>query len=194
MALTPRLDFRQTQAPVMTPQLQQAIKLLQLSNLELAAFVESELEENPLLEREESIADAGPPESEAQPTSDDGDAASLGDKEELSSTEAPLDSDYTNVYPDDPFRPAGGSAPAARGDSDSLPGIDQTAASEVTLREHMIEQLDLSIGDPTQRLIGRALIDSLDDRGYLTTSMDELGEQLGCDCLLYTSPSPRDRG
>ena len=183
MALTPRLDFRQTQALVMTPQLQQAIKLLQLSNLELAAFVESELEENPLLEREESIADAGPPESEAQPTSDDGDAASLGDKEELSSIEAPLDSDYTNVYPDDPFRPAGGSVPVARGDTDTLPGIDQTAASEVTLREHMTEQLDLSIGDPTQRLIGRALIDSLDDRGYLTTSMDELGEQLGCDPL-----------
>ena len=55
MALSQRLNLRQTQAPVMTPQLQQAIKLLQLSNLELAAFVESELEQNPLLEREDSI-------------------------------------------------------------------------------------------------------------------------------------------
>ena len=53
-------------------------------------------------------------------------------------------------------------------------------ASEVTLREHLTEQLDLSISDPTQRMIGRALIDTLDDRGYLSASMDELAEQLGC--------------
>ncbi len=111
MALTPRLDFRQTQAPVMTPQLQQAIKLLQLSNLELAAFVEGELEENPLLEREESLigGDEAPAPAESA-SNDDGDAATLSDREELSSTEAPLDSDYTNVFPDDPFRPAGGAA------------------------------------------------------------------------------------
>lgn len=185
MALTPRLDFRQTQAPVMTPQLQQAIKLLQLSNLELAAFVEGELEENPLLEREESLIANAEPSDAPEPTrSDDGDAATLSEREELPSTEAPLDSDYTNVYPDDPFRPAGGTAPAARGDSDSMPGIDQTMASEVTLREHLTEQLDLSIGDATQRLIGRAMIDSIDERGYLITSTEELSEQLGCEIKL----------
>ena len=53
MALTPRLDLRQSQSLVMTPQLQQAIKMLQLSNLELLDYVEQELEENPLLERDE---------------------------------------------------------------------------------------------------------------------------------------------
>lgn len=51
MALTPRLDLRQSQSLVMTPQLQQAIKLLQLSNLELTSFVEQEIEQNPLLEK-----------------------------------------------------------------------------------------------------------------------------------------------
>ena len=56
MALTQRLELRQGQALVMTPQLQQAIKLLQLSNLELAAYVEQELERNPLLERDEGAA------------------------------------------------------------------------------------------------------------------------------------------
>ena len=55
MALTPRLDLRQQQSLVMTPQLQQAIKLLQMSNLELVEFVETELEQNPLLEREEAV-------------------------------------------------------------------------------------------------------------------------------------------
>ena len=58
MALTPRLDLRQVQTLVMTPQLQQAIKLLQLSNLELAEFVEKELEQNPLLQKEDQISGA----------------------------------------------------------------------------------------------------------------------------------------
>ena len=53
MALAPRLDLRQSQTLVMTPQLRQAIKLLQFSNLEVAAFVEEELERNPLLERDD---------------------------------------------------------------------------------------------------------------------------------------------
>ena len=58
MALAPRLELRQSQQLVMTPQLQQAIKLLQLSNLELAEFVAEQLEENPFLERDETPADA----------------------------------------------------------------------------------------------------------------------------------------
>ncbi len=60
MALTPRLELRQSQSLVMTPQLQQAIKLLQLSSLDLAAFVEQELERNPLLERDEGQSEAAP--------------------------------------------------------------------------------------------------------------------------------------
>ncbi len=183
MALSARLDFRQTQAPVMTPQLQQAIKLLQLSNLELAAFVETELEENPLLEREDTIMSDGGDDAPAEPApaEETGDAASLSSNEEISTQDAPLDSNYENVYQDDPFRGTGTGPVSPRGDSDNLPGIEQTQASEVTLREHLTEQLDLSISDPTARLIGRALIDSIDDRGYLVASIEELCEQLGCD-------------
>src|ERR1700675_408308 len=59
MAITTKLELRQSQSLVMTPQLQQAIKLLQLSNLELTAFVDAELERNPLLEREETDEPAG---------------------------------------------------------------------------------------------------------------------------------------
>ena len=65
MALSQRLEIRQGQALVMTPQLLQAIKLLQLSHLELAAYVDAELERNPLLERAEDRA-AGPPDVEVQ--------------------------------------------------------------------------------------------------------------------------------
>ncbi|MFZ5730360.1 MAG: RNA polymerase sigma-54 factor, partial [Pseudomonadota bacterium] len=67
MALSARLEIRQGQGLVITPQLQQAIKLLQLSNLELEAFVEGELERNPLLQREEAEAAA-----ESAPDGDDG--------------------------------------------------------------------------------------------------------------------------
>src|SRR6187399_2126362 len=78
MALSQRLEFRQSQSLVMTPQLMQAIKLLQLSNLDLVAFVEEELERNPLLER---TSDEGDP-AERNAHSDGGeagDAAGFGD-------------------------------------------------------------------------------------------------------------------
>src|SRR3954463_237595 len=69
MALTQRLEFRQSQSLVMTPQLMQAIKLLQLSNLDLSAFVEEELERNPLLER--ASAGLEPVRGEPQPERDE---------------------------------------------------------------------------------------------------------------------------
>ena len=75
MALTPRLDLRQSQSLVMTPQLQQAIKLLQLSNLELNEYIEQELEKNPMLERDESDED------------DEGDGGDGGDGEERPTAE-----------------------------------------------------------------------------------------------------------
>src|ERR1700761_1056800 len=95
MALAPRLDLRQSQSLVMTPQLQQAIKLLALSNMELEAFVGEELEKNPLLEMATEGGDAAPrAESPADlPTVETGDVDRLiaeGD----SSTDAPLDADY----------------------------------------------------------------------------------------------------
>src|SRR5690349_22852931 len=80
MALTQRLEFRQSQSLVMTPQLMQAIKLLQLSNLDLSAFVEEELERNPLLERANDGPEApvaGEPATERAEFSDSG---SYGDE------------------------------------------------------------------------------------------------------------------
>src|SRR5579862_7347358 len=82
MALTPRLDLRQGQALVMTPQLQQAIKLLQMSSVELAIYVDNELEQNPLLERDETSDEGG----SAEPVATDGVAA-----EAPAESEAPPD-------------------------------------------------------------------------------------------------------
>ena len=82
MALTQRLEFRQSQSLVMTPQLMQAIKLLQLSNLDLVAFVEDELERNPLLER--ANQDGSPDHGEPAAAQGDGDGGDFSDGAEFS--------------------------------------------------------------------------------------------------------------
>src|SRR5215510_12161782 len=93
MAMTPRLELRQGQALVMTPQLQQAIKLLQLSNVELQEFVEAELERNPLLEREETSVEPKKPD-------DGGDAKALEFESGAAPAEAPLDVSVADMTPD----------------------------------------------------------------------------------------------
>src|SRR6202163_2181206 len=107
MALSQRLEFRKSQALVMTPQLMQAIKLLQLSSLDLAAYVENELEKNPLLER--ASDDETPPvnpDPETQPTAaGDGQDPSpdwVGDNLDTSRTsmEEGMGTELENVFPD----------------------------------------------------------------------------------------------
>lgn len=192
MALTQRLEFRQSQSLVMTPQLMQAIKLLQLSNLDLAAYVEGELERNPLLERG---AEEGAPEpsdaveaSEARPERAD---EWVGDQLDTSRErlESNLGTDLGNVFPDDagpaqrPVADAGptsfaewggGAAPA----SDDY-SIEAFVAAETTLVDHLSEQLALAVADPVQRLIGRHLIDLVDEAGYLPADLSPAAEQLG---------------
>jgi RNA polymerase sigma-54 factor len=191
MAVSQRLDLRQTQSLVMTPQLQQAIKLLQLSNLELTAYVEQELERNPLLERDES-GEAGPEAAdtpaERRERAEGGEApdsaALTGAETMLGEADAPLDTDYENVYDtsnadqwpsgQSSFSQSGG---GASGDEISL---DQRTADRVTLRQHLLDQLQMDIRDPAERLIGAHLIGMLDENGYLTGDLGELAASLGC--------------
>src|SRR5881396_2990126 len=109
MALTQKLEFRQSQALVMTPQLMQAIKLLQLSNIDLTAYVEGELERNPLLERPEG-PEAAPTGGEAPETE-----WAKPDVNGSAAIEDSFDTPIENVFPDAgeaPQRPAQ-SEPAA---------------------------------------------------------------------------------
>src|SRR3954465_7727654 len=103
MALSQRLEMRQSQALVMTPQLLQAIKLLQLSSLDLAAYVEGELERNPLLERGEQGAPGGegPPEGPPSggPIAADGAGGEL--QPSRNAMEEGLGTELENVFPDD---------------------------------------------------------------------------------------------
>jgi RNA polymerase sigma-54 factor len=201
MALSQRLEFRQTQALVMTPQLMQAIKLLQLSSLDLAAYVEGELERNPLLERaddnEAPPATAEPEVSTAESSTGEGDDDSgaapdwIGDDLETSrsSMEEGLGTELENVFPDD-----GGAKQAApetpppaysewsgSGTSGSDDGYNLEAfvSAETTLAGYLAEQMALAIPDPASRMIARYLIDMVDEAGYLAGDLDAVAEKLG---------------
>ncbi|PWC30030.1 RNA polymerase factor sigma-54 [Teichococcus aestuarii] len=182
MAIGPRLDLRHTQSLVMTPQLRQAIKLLQSSNLEVIAFVEEELERNPLLERDER-ADGPPPDAHAgrepaPPPPAPADSFESSTAAALpAEAEAPLDiRDWSNVY--DGESPRGGRADF---DEDAR-GIDSLAAERPrSLREELGEQLRLTFPDPSDRLIGAQLIALLDPAGRLPAADAAIAAALGCE-------------
>ncbi len=205
MAVSQRLEVRQTQSLVMTPQLQQAIKLLQLSNLELADYIDQELERNPLLEREEAD-DVGPGEAPAEAAGEtEGEApdeAAPGAEAALDFTEAsappdaadsPLDTDLEELYdttPADGWSPNDGdsslsaSGPGASGSGnfeDDGPGLEQRLSEDITLRAHLLNQLQLELTDPADRMIGMHLIDMLDEAGYLSGELAGVAELLGCE-------------
>jgi RNA polymerase sigma-54 factor len=198
MALSQKLEMRQSQALVMTPQLMQAIKLLQLSSLDLAAYVDVELERNPLLER--ASEGEGETASSEQGTGEQADEAEgetrpgdwLGQDLETSRTaiEQRLDTELDNVFPDDGAEPPARTAapePAAysewagvgAGGRDSDYNLEAFVSAERTLADHLAEQLVLAIADPVRRMIGQYLIDLVDDTGYLTGDLATVAEKLG---------------
>ncbi len=202
MAISAKLELRQGQQLVMTPQLQQAIRLLQFSNLELSQFVETELERNPLLEIEDppgEVAGSEPSpavqEHEANEAAD-GSSASDGtadddwldlDKPTASDAADSFDTEYENVYPD--------AAPADMGpdlagtnwtqvkqrgssfdDEDS--NLEAYATSDISLREHLAEQMHLALREPGERLIAHYLVDTVDEAGYLHADLADLAQKL----------------
>jgi len=224
MALSPKLELRQSQSLVMTPQLMQAIKLLQLSNIDLLSYVEAELERNPLLERddddrsqeerrdaerstsagEEEYSGAGAGAQDGPPDPDPNrdpansespgdllEAASGGDVDAISNS---LDTDFENVFDADmpaAPAPAGGDQPvdsgwsSVRGDRQQIGSegdlLESTVATSESLQDHLADQLAIAIADPTRRLIGRHLIDLVDESGYLTEQTAVTAERLGVD-------------
>ena len=199
MALSQRLEFRQTQALVMTPQLMQAIKLLQLSSLDLAAYVEGELERNPLLERgsEEETpavngeAADGPPEPKSD-APEDWIGETMGDglgATSRSSMEEALGTELENVFPDDggeKSAPAEAPPPAysewsggGSGAADDDYNLEAFVSAETTLIDHLAEQMALTIHDPARRMIGQYLIDMVDETGYLSGDLAGVAEKLG---------------
>src|SRR3954468_23381167 len=217
MALTQRLEFRQSQSLVMTPQLMQAIKLLQLSNLDLSAFVEEELERNPLLDRASDGPEApvaGEPAAEraefadsgsygedggggpsAMAAAPSGDAFEPGQEEWLNrdlgtrtEIEQTLDTPLDNVFSEEPAEAAArvvqDAAPTAYTEwgggasNDEDYNLEAFVAAEVTLGDHLAEQLAVAFAAPAQRMIGQYLIDLVDDAGYLPGDLGQAAERL----------------
>lgn len=157
MALGPGLRQRQAQGLAMTPRLQQSIRLLQMGSLELEAFVDSQLEENPLLKRGEPDGEEG-------------------------AAEAPGEPGLGSEAAEDRFRMAEDLAaiPRSAGGFDGdLPGPDERVAAAPSLRDRLERQLMLDIADPRDRLIGRAVIDALDPSGWFTVDLVDFALALG---------------
>jgi RNA polymerase sigma-54 factor len=195
-AIAPRLDLRQTQTLVMTPQLQQAIKLLQFSNLEAAAFVEEELERNPLLERadpsESNPLERPAPDQVLPAEMPAPDAAAAAASDELPA-EAPVETpDHAEPY--DPGG-AGDGVAFGRGGNGAFEAdertVDDFAAPQRTLREQLTEQLHLDIRDPTERLIGATMIAALEPSGRLPIDDAALANALGTEVALVASVRER---
>src|SRR5690242_20263216 len=173
MALTQRLQIRQSKGLVMPRQLMQAIKLLQLSNLDLAAYVEAELERNPLLDRgpdsESAAARAnGAADDGASPGTEFADGAN-GEQSREDPLEGSLD-DNAPARPRLADRPAGYSEWAAGSASPRDDGdynLESFVSAEPTLADWLREQVTLAITDPVQRMIGLYLVDLVDESGYI---------------------------
>jgi RNA polymerase sigma-54 factor len=185
MALVPKLELRQGQQLVMTPQLQQAIRLLQLSNVDLNSFIETELERNPLLERDEAQ-----PEPAERIEPERGEAAGDQEGDWAAAPEAPA----SGVTFDGDEAPAGASPNAADYDPSGWasvrprtssgfngedPNLEEFVAAGRSLPDYLSEQLHVAVTDPAERLIGAHLIYMVDESGYLRGDLDELADRLG---------------
>jgi RNA polymerase sigma-54 factor len=180
-----RLELRQTQALVMTPQLQQAIKMLQLSNLELAQFVDAEIQQNPLLERREAQLEQAT--SPSAPDAPEGPTPSL--PEAVAGDFTPEATEHWHAasgLEGDGSADLGGEPYSWHHRNGAIDGngrleIEQTATRPRTLREHLLEQIGTDLNDPADRVIALHLLDLLDETGYLRAGLDGVAQLLGCE-------------
>lgn len=208
MALSARLQLRQSQTLAMTPQLMQSIRLLQLSHAELERFIEEEMERNPLLERPELLDEEGREDHSGDqehdrehdqgregPDRQHSDETSVSGLDRLFTEEGVsaqtmadrLDSSMENLFPDDPGRAEPGSSDlAAPRRSDFVDGgkgvdIDMLAASGTSLAAHVGEQIAFAFRSEVEQLIARELAAALDEAGYLHAEPAEVATRLGVD-------------
>ena len=207
MTITPRIELRTGQSLIMTPQMQQAIKLLQLSNVELKEFVETELIENPLLDRDEGRENLDENMEREHGGEDEGlaenidtehleiesekDFVSNNVEQKLQENEvSSLDiDDFGNVWDvEDTFQNKNISPNSLSDRSNQINNfteypysIEQTIKQEISLREHLLNQIQLEIKDHTDRKIAIFLTSYLDENGRISEDLSELGSQIGCD-------------
>ncbi|MBX5211913.1 RNA polymerase factor sigma-54 [Rhizobium laguerreae] len=196
---------RQTQSLVMSPQQMQSIRLLQMNHFELSQFIAQEVEQNPLLEfQDDNVADGecgGTQDGEyAHQSEDAGGDDGYDNRDQALSTDwcdnggsastsrlnDELDANYTDVFPDD-AAPQRLDAPELVSQWKSMPGsgdgvdydIDDFVAGQVSLRDHLAQQIPFVLPDMADRLIAQTFVDQLDERGHLQADIVEASERLG---------------
>ena len=186
MSLAPRLDLRQTQSLVMTPQLQQAIKLLALSNLEVETFIAEEIEKNPLLEsgpEDDGAPDRDTPIEAAEPVGADTLLERGG-----GDGEASLDVDFAteSFHHDSAADTAGGGMDGSLGlnglggggaPGEDGPDLDAFADRSASLADHLLAQAG-AVMDGADLFIAAHLIDQIDDCGYLSVPLLDIANRL----------------
>jgi RNA polymerase sigma-54 factor len=163
--LEQKLQPKLSQRLIITPQLQQAIRLLQLSKLDLQEEISQELVNNPALEEGGTRLEMS------------GDSAAAPEREVTAGEEADRkddDFDYASFFRDleDSYRPTRGTT--EHRSAEDLPSIEQVLSSEHGLAEHLQWQLEMSVLPPRDRVIGEAIIGNIDERGYLEASPEEI--------------------
>lgn len=196
MALSASLLLRQNQSLVMTPQLMQSIQLLQMTHIELVSFIAQEVEKNPLLEIAANDSDPGETfgsdEVTSSQASDGIEPSYTSETAEWYGDDAPvlneaLDTNFSNVFPDDESgRKA--DAPELLGQWKSMPGaeagddydLDDFVARKPSLRDHIAQQVPFSITGLTDIMTADALLDHLDETGYISAdAVSDVSERLG---------------
>ena len=180
-----RLDLRLSQKLIMTPQLQQAIKLLQLSRLELQQTLSQHLMENPLLEELQADADTDEPEAAAteeweqsqqsKGTSEEQESPESGKPEDAEKPDEISQGSWDDYFDSD--RIAGGRQ-SSGSNQDELPSYEQTLAKPTSLEEHLLWQLALTEMSEAEKVIARTIIGNLDDDGYLRTSIEDVAADM----------------
>lgn len=183
-SISQRLDLKQSQNLIMTPQLREAISLLQLTNIELSEYLDRELSLNPFLEKDEG------------PSSEDGPAPDAAEAQDTPAPEArdSMDETFSAAWEGggEAASPESGydygardsfSGVGAGGDSrfdDPDYAIENRISEEKSLRDHLMEQLHLATDDQRDRLVGSLMIDLLDPSGYFRHTAADAAAQLGC--------------
>jgi len=187
--MKPTLQLKIGQSLTMTPQLQQAIKLLQLSSLDLEAEIQEVLDSNPMLEAEEAQPENDPTsqESEANPaepvidfsssTPSSSDETNLQSQTQEDATinlesgeigqELPVDSAWEDLY-------QGGSMPVSSGPSEDDYDLDSRNSPEETLYDSLMWQLNLTPMSDIDQAIALSIIEAINERGYLTTTLEDI--------------------
>ncbi|ODT74708.1 MAG: RNA polymerase sigma-54 factor [Pelagibacterium sp. SCN 64-44] len=189
MALSPRLEFRQSQSLTLTPQLMQSIRMLQLSHLELNDFVDAELLRNPLLEREEgggadNAEPAEAPERQTEMSAYEDTFASGERVKDAGEIAEGYDTAVENVFPDaipQDLGQSGGPDRNGRFEGGEAPDLDQYVAARPRLSDHLQAQAQMLLRNPADRLIAQHLIDGLNEAGYLAVELGSVAELLGAE-------------